>query len=129
MQLKPYDLGCPARTAYLVAGAAGVATIAALQHHIDPYLQDAAPFGLDIRYTFLTHCHTDCLAGHLELCEARVLPLFAYLPGVSRSGKRWAYTMASRDHDPMDAAGERPWLAGETCHGQGNFFPFTKGVS
>jgi len=70
MLLKPYDLGCLAHAAYLVADqASGIAAIVDPQRDIDPYLQDASQLGLDIRYTFLTHFHADFLAGPLVLRE------------------------------------------------------------
>jgi hypothetical protein len=90
MLLKQYYLGCLAHASYRIADAAtGIAIVVDPQRHIEQYLHDTAPHGWHITYVFLTHFHTDFLAGHIELRErvgaticlgARAQADFAFTP-------------------------------------------------
>ncbi|MFN9293113.1 MAG: MBL fold metallo-hydrolase [Planctomyces sp.] len=68
MILKQYYLSCLAHASYLSADErTKTAAVVDPQRDIQQYLDDAAAGGYTIRYVFLTHCHADFLAGHIEL--------------------------------------------------------------
>jgi hydroxyacylglutathione hydrolase len=80
MLLKQSYLGCLLHALYLIADeATGTAVVVNPQRDIDQYVQDAAQQGLQIRSVFLTHFHTDFLAGHLELPDRVGATLFIQL--------------------------------------------------
>lgn len=68
MLLTQYDLGCLAQASYLSADeATGTAVVVDSQRDAEQYLQDTIPHGWHIDDVFLTHFHTDFLAGHIAL--------------------------------------------------------------
>lgn len=68
MILEQHYVGCPAPASYLVADErSGVAAVVDPQRGVDQYLEAAGRVACRIRHVFLTHFHTDFLAGHLEL--------------------------------------------------------------
>jgi len=68
MILKQYYLNCLAHASYLIGDEdTRTAVIVDPQRDVDQYLDECAERGLEIRHVFLTHCHADFVAGHLEL--------------------------------------------------------------
>ena len=68
MILKQYYLNCLAHASYLIGDEeTRTAVIVDPQRDVDQYLDECAERGLQIRHVFLTHCHADFVAGHLEL--------------------------------------------------------------
>jgi glyoxylase-like metal-dependent hydrolase (beta-lactamase superfamily II)/rhodanese-related sulfurtransferase len=68
MIFKQFYLNCLAHASYLI-GDEETCTAAVVdpQRDVEPYLEEAARHGLQIRHVFLTHFHADFVAGHLEL--------------------------------------------------------------
>src|ERR1700691_4960459 len=103
MILKQYYLGCLAHASYLVGDeASSTAIVVDPQRDIQQYLADAEKFGLQIRHVFLSHCHADFVAGHLELrdrCGATI-----HLG--SRARAEYAFT-AMNDGNTLDFPGLR----------------------
>jgi len=68
MIFKQFYLNCLAHASYLI-GDPSTATAAVVdpRRDVEPYLEEAAQHGLQIRHVFLTHFHADFIAGHLEL--------------------------------------------------------------
>lgn len=68
MIFKQYYLNCLAHASYLIGDEpTGAAAIIDPQRDVDQYIDECRDRNLDIRYVFLTHCHADFVAGHLEL--------------------------------------------------------------
>ena len=68
MILKQYYLNCLAHASYLIGDEeTRTAVIVDPQRDVDQYIDECAERGLAIRHVFLTHCHADFVAGHLEL--------------------------------------------------------------
>lgn len=68
MILKQYYLNCLAHASYLIGDEdTRTAVIVDPQRDVDQYIDECAERGLEIRHVFLTHCHADFVAGHLEL--------------------------------------------------------------
>ena len=68
MIFKQYYLNCLAHASYLIGDELShEAVVVDPQRDVDAYLQDARELNLEIRHVFLTHCHADFIAGHLEL--------------------------------------------------------------
>ncbi len=90
MILEQYYLGCLAHASYLIGDAeTGIAAVLDPQRDVDGYIEDAAKLGLTIEHVFLTHFHTDFIAGHLELRDrvgaqihlgAKADPDYAFVP-------------------------------------------------
>jgi hydroxyacylglutathione hydrolase len=68
MILKQFYLNCLAHASYLI-GDEETRTAAVIdpRRDVEPYLEEAERFGLQIRHVFLTHFHADFVAGHLEV--------------------------------------------------------------
>ena len=68
MIFKQYYLNCLAHASFLIGDESTQAAVAVdPQRDVDQYLEDARKWNLEIRHVFLTHCHADFIAGHLEL--------------------------------------------------------------
>ena len=68
MIFKQYYLNCLAHASFLIGDESSrEAVVVDPQRDIDQYLEDARKSDLEIRHVFLTHCHADFIAGHLEL--------------------------------------------------------------
>ena len=68
MIFKQYYLNCLAHASYLIGDeSTRAAVVIEPQRDVDQYLEDARKSNLEIRHVFLTHCHADFIAGHLEL--------------------------------------------------------------
>ena len=68
MILKQYYLNCLAHASYLIGDEeTRTAVIVDPRRDVEQYLDECAERGLQIRHVFLTHCHADFVAGHLEL--------------------------------------------------------------
>ena len=68
MILKQYYLNCLAHASYLIGDEeTHTAVIVDPQRDVDQYVDECARQGLEICHVFLTHCHADFVAGHLEL--------------------------------------------------------------
>jgi hydroxyacylglutathione hydrolase len=103
MILKQYYLGCLAHASYLLGDeASSSAVIVDPQRDIQQYLDDAAAFGLHIRYVFLTHFHADFIAGHLELRDRSGATICLG----SRAKAEYAF-VAMQDGDTIDFPGLR----------------------
>src|SRR5579863_2439858 len=103
MILKQYYLGCLAHASYLLGDeASSTAIIVDPQRDIEQYVVDAAKSGLQIRHVFLSHFHSDFVAGHLELrdqCGATI-----HLG--SRAQAEYAF-VAMQDGDTIEFPGLR----------------------
>ncbi len=70
MILKQIYLGCLSQASYLIVDEkTKTAAVVDPRRDVDVYFEEAHKFGATIRRVFLTHCHADFLAGHLELRE------------------------------------------------------------
>jgi glyoxylase-like metal-dependent hydrolase (beta-lactamase superfamily II)/rhodanese-related sulfurtransferase len=70
MILKQYYLDYLEHASYLVADEeAQVAAVVDPQRDVDRYVEDARALGCAITHVFLTHLHSDFIAGHIELRE------------------------------------------------------------
>jgi glyoxylase-like metal-dependent hydrolase (beta-lactamase superfamily II)/rhodanese-related sulfurtransferase len=68
MVFKQYYLNCLAHASYLIGDEqTGQAAIIDPQRDVDQYIDECRERNLQVRYVFLTHCHADFVAGHLEL--------------------------------------------------------------
>ena len=68
MIFKQYYLNCLAHASFLIGNeVTQEAAVIDPQRDVDQYLEDARKSNLEIRHVFLTHCHADFIAGHLEL--------------------------------------------------------------
>ena len=68
MIFKQYYLNCLAHASFLIGNeVTREAAVVDPQRDVDQYLEDARKSNLEIRHVFLTHCHADFIAGHLEL--------------------------------------------------------------
>src|SRR3989441_4856947 len=68
MIFKQFYLNCLAHASYLIGDEdTRTAAVVDPQRDVEPYLEEAARHGLQIRHVFLTHFHADFVAGHLEL--------------------------------------------------------------
>ncbi|GJL61567.1 MBL fold metallo-hydrolase [Candidatus Nitrospira salsa] len=68
MLFKQYYLKSLSHASYLIGDEeAHLAAVVDPQRDIDRYLEDLEIHQLTLRYVFLTHFHTDFVAGHLEL--------------------------------------------------------------
>jgi hydroxyacylglutathione hydrolase len=63
---KQFYLGCLAHASYLI-GSDGDAVVVDPQRDVDQYIDEAALYGLKIRYVVETHLHADFVSGHHEL--------------------------------------------------------------
>ena len=50
------------------------------ERNVDGYLAYLAKNGLELRYIFLTHPHTDFVAGHAELSARSGAPILLWTP-------------------------------------------------
>ena len=68
MIFKQYYLNRLAHASFLIGDESTQAAVAVdPQRDVDQYIEDARKWNLEIRHVFLTHCHADFIAGHLEL--------------------------------------------------------------
>src|SRR5688500_8818068 len=68
MILQQFYLNCLAQASYLIGDEeSGIAAVVDPRRDIEPYVEEAAHRGLQIRHVLLTHFHADFVAGHLEL--------------------------------------------------------------
>ena len=68
MIFKQYSLPWVSHASYLIGDEAnGLAIVVDPQRDVDQYVHDAEGCKLTIQYIFLTHLHSDFVAGHLEL--------------------------------------------------------------
>jgi hydroxyacylglutathione hydrolase len=68
MILQQFYLNCLAQASYLIGDEeSGIAAVVDPRRDIEPYVEEAARRGLQIRHALLTHFHADFVAGHLEL--------------------------------------------------------------
>lgn len=68
MVFKQFYLNCLAHASYLIGDdTTKTAVVVDPRRDVEPYLEEAARLGLQIKHVFLTHFHADFVAGHLEL--------------------------------------------------------------
>ena len=83
--LRQYHLPSLAHLSYLV-GSGGEGLVIDPQRDVERYVRDAEALGLRITRVILTHTHTDCVTGHVELrdrCGAAVFTAAGLEPGWS----------------------------------------------
>jgi len=77
MILKQYYLNCLAHASYLIGDEdTRTAVIVDPQRDVEQYIDECAERGLQIRHVFLTHCHADFVAGHLELRDRAAAKIY-----------------------------------------------------
>ena len=70
MILEQHYLGCLSHASYMIGDEkTKTAVIVDPQRDTDRYVEEAERLDLVIRHVFLTHCHADFVAGHIELKE------------------------------------------------------------
>lgn len=103
MILKQFYLNCLAQASYLIGDEeSGTGAVVDPRRDVEPYVEEAARLGLQIRHVLLTHFHADFVAGHLELRDR--IGATIHLGARARAEYPFA---PMRDGDTIDLGGVR----------------------